>query len=126
MPHSSIIYDLSWRRGDLAAMLAICTIAAAALLGQVVGGRRLLGDDIPVDRQRVASAAERIDPNTATFASLLRLPRIGPGKARAIMDYRRAHPESPFVSAADLQRVRGIGPGIVTHIEPYLVDFGRQ
>ena len=126
MPKGPIVYDLGWRRGNIAALLVICAIAAAVLMGQVVRRRRLLGGQIPVDRQRAAAATELIDPNIATFPSLLRLPRIGPGKARAIIDYRQANPGRAFASAADLQRVPGIGPGIAARIEPYLVDFGRK
>lgn len=55
--------------------------------------------------------AQTIDVNSATEAELQLLPGIGPARARAIIEDRRAN--GPFRSVADLERVRGIGPAIV-------------
>lgn len=49
-----------------------------------------------------------VNLNTASEAELLRLPGIGPTKARAIVAYRQGR--GPFASVADLVRVPGIGP----------------
>lgn len=49
-----------------------------------------------------------LDLNRATEAELLRLPGIGPAKARAIVAYRQTR--GSFASVADLVRVPGIGP----------------
>lgn len=49
-----------------------------------------------------------LDLNSATEAGLLRLPGIGPTKARAIVAYRQAR--GPFASVGDLILVPGIGP----------------
>ena len=68
-------------------------------------------------------ARERIDPNTASAASMRRLPRIGPVKARAIVAYRRSRGHGAFRTARGLQRVGGIGPAIADRIAPYLA-FG--
>ncbi|KPK79804.1 MAG: hypothetical protein AMJ81_12780 [Phycisphaerae bacterium SM23_33] len=72
------------------------------------------------DPRRVSLAAEKIDPNTASAASLRRLPNIRLVRARAIVAYRREHPSPAFRSAEDLARVRGIGPGTVEAIRDYL------
>ena len=94
-------------------------VCAAALACRAMDRTRAAGgiDDIQVDR--VAAATQRVDPNTATVASLRRLPNIGPAKARAIVAYRRTHP-AVFRTADDLARVRGIGPGTVARIARYL------
>lgn len=49
-----------------------------------------------------------IDLNSATEAELLRLPGIGPAKARAIVAYRQSR--GPFASVEEVLRVPGIGP----------------
>ena len=60
----------------------------------------------------VAFAAVNI--NTATQAELETLQGIGPGKAKAIMDYRKKN--GPFKSTADLEKVNGIGPGTMKQL----------
>lgn len=64
-----------------------------------------------------AVAVEKINPNTAAHASLMRLPGIGRVRAMDIVDTRKT---APFSNADDLERVRGIGPKTVEKIRPYL------
>jgi len=106
------------RRRTLAAMIALCLIAAAGLAIRRAG-RRYAGEVIPVDRSGVDAASEKVDPNTATVASLRRLPGIGPVKARAIVAFREGKPHA-YRNADDLRPVRGIGPGTVRRIAPFL------
>ena len=47
-----------------------------------------------------------VNLNTATQEELLALPGVGPAKAKAIIDYRTAH---PFKSVEEVKNVRGIG-----------------
>ncbi|MBA2362730.1 MAG: helix-hairpin-helix domain-containing protein [Chloroflexia bacterium] len=49
-----------------------------------------------------------VNINSATQEELETLPGIGPTKARAIIEYRRA--EGPFQTPEELQEVSGIGP----------------
>jgi DNA uptake protein ComE-like DNA-binding protein len=69
--------------------------------------------------------AERINPNEAPVASLMRLPQIGAGRARAIVAHRdRAGTEKgrtpAFKRADDLRQIKGIGPAIVEGLRPWL------
>jgi competence ComEA-like helix-hairpin-helix protein len=54
---------------------------------------------------------DRIDLNRADAAELQRLPGIGPGGARRIVEEREAN--GPYRTAGDLVRVAGFGPGRV-------------
>jgi len=71
---------------------------------------------------------ERINPNEAPAASLMRLPQIGMARARAIVAYRdrvgtQAGRPPAFKKADDLQQIKGIGPAIVEDVRPWL-HFG--
>ena len=61
---------------------------------------------------------ERIDADRATPLELARLPRVGPALARTIVAHREAH--GPFGSLAGLDRVPGVGPGLLAAIGPHL------
>ncbi len=52
------------------------------------------------------AADSGVNINTATQEELTALPGIGPSKAKAIIDYRNAH---PFKSVEEVKNVRGIG-----------------
>ena len=104
--------DFRWTGANLRAMLVLCLLSAAALAARAAG-RFELGGRPAVDARRVQAAAERVNPNTASAASLRRLPKIGPEHLRGILDYRAAYSagggEPAFRDANDLMRVRGIG-----------------
>ncbi len=57
----------------------------------------------------------RLDPNTASAEQLQALPGIGASLSQRILDERA---RGPFTDAADLERVRGIGPKTVARLEP--------
>lgn len=76
-----------------------------------------------------------IDPNRAPWWELTVLPQIGETLANEIIRYRKASRDYPsgsdggpvFRRAADLAKVRGIGPKTVQRIAPHLwLDEGRQ
>ena len=69
---------------------------------------------------------EKINPNDAPLASLVRLPGIGIGKASAIVAYRRDFSErndnkAAFENCDDLQEVKGIGPKTIENISEWLI-----
>ena len=63
---------------------------------------------------RPLGPGERIDADRAGPAELARLPRVGMALAKTIVADREAH--GPFRSLAGLDRVPGVGPGLLTAI----------
>lgn len=93
-----------WRQ-KLAA--AVCAAVVMTLVYGAAAMRAAACDVKPI-------AEEWINPNTAAAASLMRLPGIGRVRAMEIIKMR------PYESAAQMDRVRGIGPRTVEKIAPYL------
>jgi competence ComEA-like helix-hairpin-helix protein len=76
-------------------------------------------------RSVAVGSGERINPNEAPVASLMRLPQIGTARARAIVAQRERHGSDAggppvFRKAEDLQQIKGIGPAIVEEVRPWL------
>jgi len=61
---------------------------------------------------------ERIDADRATAPELARLPRVGLALAKRIVADREAH--GPFGGPAALDRVPGVGPGLLAALSPHL------
>lgn len=74
--------------------------------------------DSAVAASRPLSPGETIDPDRASVQELLRLPRVGPALAKAIVADRAAR--GPFGRLEALDRVAGIGPSLLTALRPYL------
>ena len=68
---------------------------------------------------RPLGQGETLDPDRATVQQLVRLPRVGPALARAIVADREAR--GPFGGIEGLDRVRGVGPGLLEAIRPHLL-----
>jgi competence ComEA-like helix-hairpin-helix protein len=67
---------------------------------------------------------ERIDADRASAEQLARLPRVGLALAKRIVADREAH--GPFGGPAGLDRVAGVGPGLLGAIGPHLAFSGRS
>jgi hypothetical protein len=74
-------------------------------------------------RPLLNAAAERINPNTASVASLVRLPGVGRARAMDIVHYRDHHQQdgSAFGLPQDMENIKGIGPKTARNISPWLV-----
>ena len=66
---------------------------------------------------------EKINPNTAPLASLVRLPGIGKARAMDIIHFRQAGAGSKqvFKTVHDMEQIKGIGPKTAEKISPRLV-----
>ena len=69
-----------------------------------------------------AIAFAAININTATKDELVALPGIGPAKAQAIVDHRKAH--GAFKTIEDLKDVKGIGAKRFEKLKPDLAVTG--
>jgi competence ComEA-like helix-hairpin-helix protein len=112
-------FDCHLSRGHLAALIVLCCLTAGAL-GLASRSRLWFRGDLPVDSVRVRDASENVDPNTASAASLQRLPNIGPTRARSIVQFRQDQGPSAYRNASDLRKVPDIGLGTARKIAPYL------
>jgi competence protein ComEA len=101
-------------------------VAGFALLGLIV----MLVSMYWMHRQPplLEASPQRINPNTASMASLVRLPGIGKARAMDIIHYRQNQkPDEPvFLSAHDLENIRGIGPKTAAALEPWLTFETEQ
>jgi hypothetical protein len=64
-----------------------------------------------------------INPNQASIGSLVRLPGIGPVRARAI---GKARQRVSFHQLSDLSQIKGIGPVTAQRLEPWLTFCGED
>lgn len=71
-------------------------------------------------RSPIQVTPERINPNTAPMASLVRLPGIGKARAIDIIRYRQAAEAPVFESAASLAEIKGIGPKTVEAMSEWM------
>lgn len=72
---------------------------------------------VPAEGQAVGV----VNLNEAPPEQLQLLPGVGPSKARAILEHRKAH---PFKKVEDLTKIKGIGRKTFTKLRPYLAVSG--
>jgi DNA uptake protein ComE-like DNA-binding protein len=88
------------------------------------------GDEPAIEPTMIAQVQTRIDPNTARWDELARLPGLGPSLAQAIVAYREeqrakipaghADPVVIFRRLQDLQAIRGLGEKKLRQMGPFL------
>jgi len=104
----------------LLVLVVIVGVVLAAIWATRWGAWR--DDEMTVTHQPTGDYTNKLDPNTASWQSLARLPGIGERRAKDIVAYREAFAgRGPaFTGPGDLAAVKGIGPKIVERIEPLL------
>jgi len=95
---------------------------AVTLLAGSPGGAGAHRDSV-VRRARPLARGERIDVDRASAAELDRLPGVGMGLARRIVADRQKH--GPFGGLPGLDRVSGVGPGLLADLEESVTFSGR-
>jgi competence protein ComEA len=91
------------------------------LLGPTPGRSPAAQAEAAQAAHRPLAPGEKIDPNRATAVELARLPRVGLSLAQRIVADRDSN--GAYHSLADLDRVSGIGPGLLAAISAHLA-FG--
>ncbi len=112
-------YEFSWSRRDLAALIVLASVAAGVAI-LATRNRSAHPYDRPPSPQREAALGERVNPNTAPLASLMRLPGVGRALAEEIIRYRTARGPDAFRTPEDLSRVKGIGERTIEKMRPLL------
>ena len=115
-----------WRRQPKTIWLLLLLLAGSSLWRYAACRYRV--DDLLIGpHDQTPPLADKINPNSASWASLARLPGIGPARARAVVEYRQQHAQThpgqtrAFTSCEDLQRIKGIGPATIQQIKDFLV-----
>ena len=88
------------------------------LLATLSPGSPLAQRDSAMRQERPLDPGERIDVDRASAQELARLPKIGPRLAKVILADRAAH--GPFGSLENLDRVAGVGAGLLKVIAPHV------
>jgi competence ComEA-like helix-hairpin-helix protein len=118
----------SGRRRDIV-LWVLLIVLAGSLFYCAIENRYKVNSGLEINDREVNALADKVNPNTASWASLARLPGIGPGKAKAIIKYRNVWKKNEpadkiaFGESNDLCRIKGIGQKTVEQIKDYLV-FG--
>lgn len=108
----------AFSRREFAAVFVLALLLAIGITLVGVQDR----PNVEVLRAEAMEASEKIigaiPINTAGIEELQLLPGIGETRARAIVTDREQNGQYPVVDS--LMRIRGIGPGIVESIRPYV------
>jgi DNA uptake protein ComE-like DNA-binding protein len=102
-----------WTRGCML-VAGITMMALVMMLGTLYSAHR---------QSPLEMSPQRINPNTASMASLVRLPGVGKARAMDIIHYRQKQDSNGLVfhSARDMENIHGIGPKTVAALEPWLI-----
>lgn len=88
------------------------------LLASLSPGSPVAQRDSAKTQARPLQSGELIDVDRASAIELARLPKVGPRLAKVIVANREAH--GPFHDLAGLDRVDGIGPGLLKLLGPHV------
>ena len=125
---AEVVARQSSKRRDIV-LWTLLIVLAGSLFYCAIENRYKVSSGFEIDDKEVNSLADKINPNTASWASLARLPGIGPGRAKSIIKYRNVWKKTgagnkiAFSESNDLCRIKGIGQKTVEQIKDYLT-FG--
>ena len=111
------------RRTDQAVAAVITAGSLIAILGWCLWQGQLRGRLIDIERAEPIAIDFKIDINVAEWPELTLMPGIGPALAKRIVADREA--KGPFREVTELRRVRGIGPGTLEGMRPYLLPLSE-
>jgi hypothetical protein len=119
-----------WTAPQRGVLIALVSGILIYLVLRLVLNPSYVSDPQPHEPPRAKEVEDRIDPNTADWATLAALPQIGEKRARDIVTYREQfvaeHPgRAAFTRPEDFYRMKGFGNAMVAQIEPYLI-FPKQ
>ena len=100
------------------ALIGAAVLVAALWLG---GAEPVHAQEGPIPPERGISGV--VNVNVADSEQLKLLPGVGPAKAQAILEYRKA--KGPFKKVEDLLGVAGIGERALERIRPFVVLEGK-
>ena len=121
MAADNLIQRIETRQQRIQSFSFVIAVVVCILLTVGFAGSSIFGD-----RQSCKTELEeKINPNDAPAASLVRLPGIGVGRAGAIIAYRENFAEEEpngqaFGTVEDLEKVKGIGPKTAGNISEWL------
>ena len=92
------------------------------LLSTLPAGSPIAQRDSAMRQARPLEPGELIDADIASAAELARLPRIGVALAKVIVADRESR--GPFANLEGLDRVTGVGPGLLRSLAPHLSFSG--
>ena len=100
------------------ALMRVAVLIATLWLG---GAEPVRAEESPIPPERGVSGV--VNVNLADSEQLRLLPGVGPAKAQAILEYRKA--KGPFKKVEDLLGVSGIGERALERMRPYVVLEGK-
>jgi len=110
------------RRGVILWLLATILVSSCAY--RIIRHCYYVAQPLTLNNDLAETLKCKINPNTATWASLARLPGIGPTKAKSIIKYRKETKKTDdnivFKNINDLQNIKGIGPITIQNIKEYI------
>jgi len=116
---------LTWTLPQRRVLLLLLTVLLVVLAVRYALNPVFVSDPQPERPPRYDELVDRIDPNTADWATLAALPGLGEKRAKDIVAFReeskRYFPDSvAFARPDDLLKVKGIGVAMLEAIRPFL------
>jgi len=102
---------------------SIVHTSAAFALAALLAGHALAAGNEPAARPGSAGIVGVVNVNSATADELALLPGVGPAKAQAILEHRKAH--GAFKRVEDLGEVKGIGDKALERMRPHVTLDGK-